>query len=425
MNRNCAGYIIHFLGMLGVLSWFAAGSALAQNASPTSSPDVRVEYFGPERGYVVGAESVTLLCIVRNVGTGPLPEKTLRLRCYAISGLDYTTGDTLPVLPAMARNQALAFRWRLAQSGDTGPFIAAVILENTGATGSVEKPQPGGGVILVNETNTPRTALTVVPRLPSAPRMGDRVVPPSGPPQATATRDDAWISNDQFALRAVRADRAAPLLILSGREGASWRTLANGIPLARVFSGEDGQRLWWEPFRWEQARAQSDKVSALLTLNGTIGARWKATLTLTAIRDSAAINGRLRLTAGKTLRLAGIELPSLLVSPATATSAKADGSPISLTTEEPILPEDTRIVAARAGGITFGLTWPTATPFPGWHWSSLPGGNPELLSVLGAQCLGDPRGELVTSGSSIEITFRLFAVSPSDTLRDALRFLLP
>src|SRR5215469_3853467 len=46
------------------------------------SPDVRVEYFGSARGYVVGTDDVDVLCVVRNDGSSPLPDRSLRVRCY-------------------------------------------------------------------------------------------------------------------------------------------------------------------------------------------------------------------------------------------------------------------------------------------------------------------------------------------------------
>src|SRR5437763_15755646 len=42
------------------------------NAPAVSAPDVRVEYFGAERGYAVGMDSVLLLCVVRNAGSASL-----------------------------------------------------------------------------------------------------------------------------------------------------------------------------------------------------------------------------------------------------------------------------------------------------------------------------------------------------------------
>jgi hypothetical protein len=37
----------------------------------------------------------------------------------------------------------------------------------------------------------------------------------------------------------------------------------------------------------------------------------------------------------------------------------------------------------------------------------------------------DARGTVILPGAAVEIPFRLFASGPSDTLRDALRFVLP
>src|SRR5450631_3166121 len=45
-----------------------------------SLPDIRVDYFGAEKGYAVGSNAVTMLCVLRNVGRAALPEGTLRVR---------------------------------------------------------------------------------------------------------------------------------------------------------------------------------------------------------------------------------------------------------------------------------------------------------------------------------------------------------
>src|SRR5690349_17333380 len=70
--------------------------AHAQNESRTPappSPQLRVEFLGPEKGFAIGSQSVSILCVIRNVGAGTLPENTARVRCYPLTGLDFMGGQ--------------------------------------------------------------------------------------------------------------------------------------------------------------------------------------------------------------------------------------------------------------------------------------------------------------------------------------------
>lgn len=421
-----------------LLSLLTCGTARAQEGKKASVPELRVEFFGAERGVAIGAESVTLLCVLRNVGNAPLPEKTVRLRCYAVAGLDYTPSETMPVLPAMAANQALAFRWRLTPNTEKTPLVAAVLLEPYGelkregtaiaSKGPVSlSGSPMAGGQSVPDPLASSAVITVVPRLAAPLRGGSRAVLPGGAPQSSATAEDAWLSNDVLAVRVVEAERRTPVFLISGRDGAEWRPLATGVSLAAVLSGEEGQIPWWETFRWREARANADKTTASVTLLGTVGTRWKAELTLEAQKDSAALNGQLRLTAQRTLRCYSLELPRLLVAPddKNALPPKADGLPQPVVEEESPLAENAPLAAARRSGIAFGLTWPSAPPFTGWNWRRLPAGDSASALLLGAQTDRSERGEVIQAGATVTLTFRLFAVSPSNTIRDAQRFVLP
>jgi hypothetical protein len=44
---------------------------------------------------------------------------------------------------------------------------------------------------------------------------------------------------------------------------------------------------------------------------------------------------------------------------------------------------------------------------------------------MGAEWIGDDRGESISTGTTIEIPFRIFVFGPSDTVRDAARFRMP
>ena len=420
----------------------AQGSSPQKAVAPVQSggalPDIHVEFFGVESGYTVGTQGVILLCVVRNLGTTPLPEKTLRLRCYSVTGLEYTPCDTIPILPALAPNQAVAFRWKFLPTSAKGAMVAGVLVERTSpmvSTPSVPDksgPQAAGARI---ESSTPvesdflpaqRLFLAVVPRLEASPRVVGGVIKPNLPPSAGSTEGEAWIGNDRVAVRISATEHQQPLLLLSGKDGNMWRLLATSVPLLSVRSGEEGQVPWWEQFRWKETKVSGDKDSTILTLVGTLGTRWRAEIALESLRFSSNLNGRLRLTPLKTLRCYGVQLPRLLVESADKEAInKANGSPLLLLNEEPILSPSERLAATRTEGITFGLTWPAQLPLADWKWSRLPSAGGSVATILGTQWDSEERGTVVLAGATLDFPFRLFAFSPSDTLKDATKFLLP
>lgn len=422
--------------LLPLLLMAAGRCAHAQNGTaPPGGPEVRVEYFGAERGYVVGMETVNLLCLVRNVGAAALPERRIRLRCYAASGLDYTSGETLPFVPPLGRNELVAFRWRLQPDTEKSALVAAVLIEDMGAAAALASgpiAPPGSGPHATPASAVPVTlspgpvVLSVIPRFQATPRYGSPPAAPNPAPRAAANSNDAWISNETLTARAVVGQRGMPLLLLSGREGGVWQPLAVAPSLGSVRSGEEGQRPWWETFRWTGAKSSADATTATLTLTGTCGARWRAELILTAQAGTAAMEGRLRLIARQTLRCYGVELPRLLVpaDPARAAAVRADGSALTLPSEEPPLSENAPVAARKTGSLTFGIAWPTSVALADWRWSRLAEGDERLISVLGAEW-SEPGGSLVLPGGAIEFPFRLFAIASSGTIRDALRFVKP
>ena len=59
------------------------------------------------------------------------------------------------------------------------------------------------------------------------------------------------------------------------------------------------------------------------------------------------------------------------------------------------------------------------------RWAPLSGSGNTLLSLLGIEWEGPDAGSVIQPGATVEIPFRLFAFGPSDTLKDALRFIPP
>jgi hypothetical protein len=303
-------------------------------------------------------------------------------------------------------------------------MVAAAIIERYIPTSgpAAEKEQNEGPSLAAPAA---RAALAVVPRLSSPLRAGSITIPPGGAPRAGGNAEDAFLANDRVMARVVAGERRFPALLLATWEGGGWRSLAASLPLLEVNAGEEGQRPWWETFRWRETRFRSDKTSAILTLLGTAGTRWRAELTLESRPNTAVLEGRILLTPLRTLRCYGIRLPRLLPIGDEANGAKADGSLLSVTHNEPILPEEARVRAARSGNTLFGLAWPAAPPLPEWKWAPLPMSDTSLLSAPGVQWDAPEAGSVLLPKASIEVSFRLFTFGPSDTLKDALRFMPP
>lgn len=409
--------------------------APAVRQAAVSKPDLRVEYFGAEKGYAVGTENVSILCILRNTGTAPLPANTVRLYCYPLVGLDYTSGELKPVLPELAPGQSVAFRWQLAPSSGQGRLLTSVLVQSNDAAAAPEgvgkgEPTPGGGAAPANggaPIELPRAVLAAVPHFASQPALGNiRSGTPAGPIAASRS-GEVWLANDRVSLHVRAASGEDPVLSLAAKEGLNWRVLANANSLCEVLSSEDGQKAWWKRFRWQETNVRANPTDGVMTLSGSAGPRWGVEFVAVTHRDTGVIDGKIRLTARQTTRLFGVRLPGLLIptdSPGSGLG-RADGRSIALPAEEPVAPEAPRLLAARRGSVTFGLAWASRPPLEGWTTEALSLGNSSLASALGGVWSSQDRGDLVLAGATIEIPFRYFAFAPSETIHDAQRVALP
>ena len=426
-------YTVHrFLPML--LLMLCCGFPLQAMAGQTAVKPINlmIETFAPEHGYITGTEDVILLCVVRNTGADPVPENVMRLRCYPVTGLDYTNGNLLPTLPALAPGEATAFRWRFAPTAARGAIVAGVILEsaNGDAASPNAPPAPPSPAPQTPPTTTaslpnPQLAFAVVPRLIRAPGIGD--IPAVKDPLAHAVErvDDGLLFNGRVAVRAQIGERREAILTLAAREGAIWQTLANSLFLIRANLGEEGQIPWWQNMRCQRIHVDQERESSTLTLTGMVGSYCRAELSLEMRADTCVLTGRVRLTAQRALRLSGLELPALLPAVLTGNevSGRPDGSALQVSNPAVILPDEARMAAVHGGGATFGIAWPDniALPFvptAPWKWSRLP-------QMPGVRATGSVMGDSIAAGSTLECQFRLFAFAPSGTVRDALRFQIP
>ncbi len=390
------------------------------------APDLQVEFLNSEKGYAVTGQSVTVLCVIRNVGSAALPEGTARVRCYPLSGLDFMEGQLWPTLPVLAPNQAVAYRWRLALSDQSTPLVFSVLITSALPAGDAA-PLGGPGRQRVNTDVwlPPRVVAVSIPRFPSTPHLLGEAAAAKAP-QAFSSRFYARVGNDRTLVNVTAAQDRVPLLVIAGREGPEWKTVAIATPCIRVRSSEEGQAPWTQSFRWTDTNSTEARGSAAITIQGNVGSNWGAHLVLEARADTGVIFGIVRITARRTVRIYSVQLPRLLATPsAGAGPVHADGSAALLPPDDSLLADQDRLAAAHCGALTFGLTWPATAPLNGWRSARTPSGDVEHAPVLGAEWIADNGGTVISAGATIEIPFRIFVFGASDTVRDALRFRIP
>ena len=413
-----------------------AQTAVGGKPAAAAISDLRVEFFGAERGYSVGAENVPVLCILRNAGTAVLPADSVRLYCYPLVGLDYTSGEIKPVVPELAPGRSVAFRWQLAPGRGQGRLLTAVMLQSNTAVGTPLPDRKGAAAspsALVPPQGAPvpaelpRAVLAAIPHFSSQPALGSIRAGTATGLVAAARTGEAWLANDRVSLHARAAAGEEAVLSLAAKEGANWRVLATANSLFEVLSSEDGQKAWWQRFQWQETAAHANRDAGLMTLSGNVGERWGVAFVVTARRDTGVMEGRIRLTARRNTRLFGVRLPGLLMQTDTPGGGlgRADGRAIALPLEDASVPEGPRLVAAHRAGVTFGLAWPAHAPLEGWTTEALLRGNSSLALSLDGSWTGPDRGDLILAGATIEFPFRFFAFAPSDAVHDAQRFALP
>jgi hypothetical protein len=387
-----------------------------------------------ERGYSVGAETVPVLCILRNAGTAPVPANAVRLYCYPLVGLDYLSGEIKPTLPELAPGQSVAFRWQLTAATPQSKLLTAVMLQSNASGSEMFNGGKGEGVAgaapapdVASALGLPRAVLAAVPHFASPPALGNIRAGTAAGPTAAARRGEAWLANDRVSLHVREAAGEEAVLSFAAKDGANWRILATVNSLVEVLSAEDGQKAWWQRFNWQNTNARAGRDDGFMTLLGAAGGRWTVEFTATTRRDTGVMDGKIRLTARRNMRVFGVRLPGLLMQADLLGGGlgRADGRAIPLPAGDPAVPEGPRLVAAHRGGITFGLAWPSRGPLEGWTTEALTSGNTNLVSSFGGLWTGPDRGDLILAGATIEIPFRFFAFAPSDTVHDAQRFALP
>ena len=378
--------------------------------------EISIDYFGLERGYTVGGQPVGLLCVVRNKGKETLPANQLRLRLNTIQGLDYTQGELRPLLPEMGAGHALSFRWILSPLSLQANLIASVVLEKAPAL------QEASANSVAAE---PQMVVSLLTRFMNSPVLFTPNLKPSDPPRARAN-GVWWIGNDRAGVQVHLSSNRNPTLFLQGRVGKEWQTLAFAPLLAEVRSAEEGQVAWAEAFRVGSANVSNEADGATLNLLGAVGKRWSAEVQFTIAPSTGAVQGRLRLTAKRTMRVFSIRLPLLIgVSDTLSSDVKADGKPIPVTPFVNPIEEKTTVSALLTKNIVYGIAWTNTAPIPDWRWERSSIGDPLRAPLLGVMWLAPEKGDIVSAGATLDIPFRLLALGESQSTTAASPFALP
>jgi hypothetical protein len=344
----------------------------------------------------------------------------MRLRLLTILGLEYTSGDVQPVLPELAPNQAVSFRWKLVPLEDRGALIASLALER-----SPNATPPPANTPLPKGMEEPQLAFTTLPRF----AMDPASLAPKGKlsplPRAKDFGSYAMAGNDRVQVCVLQSATQQPSLALYGRAGESWTQLAFAPNLLEAVSAEEGQRAWGEAFRVTSVTARADKDLASLKVQGTIGKRWIGEIYLEVLRDSSAVQGKARLYARRPIKLYRLQLPRLLSLAEVLPPLKADGSAQLVESDTSPLSDVTALAARLVRGIVYGLAWSATPPLTDWKAERLSICDPQRTPMLGAMWMAPLGGEAFTATRSMEIPFRLFALGESQTVRDANNFALP
>ena len=306
-------------------------------------PDLQVEFLGCEKGFATGEQSVAMLCVIRNVGAAPLPENTARVRCYPLTGMDFMEGQLWPNLPALAPNQAVAFRWRVAVTDQVTPLVFSVLLSKADPPSANVAARTGGPQVQPTASDIPippRVVAVPIPRFPSTPHLLGAATAATTP-YAIGGQATARVGNDRSMINVVADQDRIPLLAIAGKEGNDWKIVATVAPAVQIRSAEEGRIPGGKSFRWTSTDVHDSKDSAELTLQGAVGPNWSAHVVLELRANTGVIYGKLQLFARRPVRLYGIQLPRLLGVPAAGASpVRLDGTAAILNPDPSLLPPE-------------------------------------------------------------------------------------
>ena len=373
---------------IGALCSFSAPIAASQN--------LRIESLTSAQGFAVGTDAITVVGTVRNSGSQPVAADTCRGRLFALSGFDYVSGDTGPSIPALAPGGSISFQWRLRPLSEDSPLVVSFAVDSPGSN--------------------PNLRVTAVPHLSAAPPPESMTV--AKEPSARLGKNEALIENNKVRARIWIAESGAPIVLLSVKTKGGWRRVGTCVSLADIMSAEGGQLPWWEVFKADDTLTVNGKGEASLILSGSVGVRWRGTVTLKLNADSGVIDVDLQLSPTRPIKLFGLRLAPFLAGD--GSFGTAAGAILPPTQSGPNL-----VSAVRWGELTVGALHPSAPPFSNMSTDPIPAIEYVEYRVMGTESAAPGVPAFIESGALINVRARIFALSPSATVKDALKVALP
>jgi hypothetical protein len=242
--------------------------------------------------------------------------------------------------------------------------------------------------------------------------------PPKPVPWAAAAPASGWADNGKVRLRAVHTNSEAAAAFLWSKTPGGWRQVAFAAPMLEVMSAEGAQEPWWEVFKAKRYSAVMDKTSATLTVSGQIGVRWRCSVAYTVRSGSSVVDCAATLSPRHRMSLSGVRLSRMHM---------GDGS-FGATISDEIQPDPARPGGARAirwGQITAGMTWPQELPLPGWRASALATPDGADHTLVAVEYKPTDVSATLEAGAILKLRWRVYALNPSSTVRDALKVVPP
>ncbi len=364
---------------------------------PTSS-GVKIVSFAAKHGYVIGTDDTELIATIQNSGPQPLSPNTIIARLYNLTGLDYSHGDTGPDLPALAPNQTVTFHYWVQPNGARSPLVTSLNLIQNGAP--------------------IQTRVLVLQHLSAAPPALPTTVPPK--PLVRISHRTAYLENNRIGAVIFHTSSDVAGLSLCANANGAWRLVGTSIPLGRVLSGGVGARSWWDDFNLKRIMPFHDNKTVGLVLNGMMGLRWTADLTLTLTAGSSVISVKLILSPLEDMALEKVELLPLLA------GDRSYGSTVSELVPPQAL-SDGLLMACRWRDITSGIIWrlpvidsSSQSIRPSWQISLIPSPVGTDFNRLAAIATTSEDPVVINRGDPVTVSTRLFALTNAKNARSAL-----
>lgn len=359
---------------------------------------LEIASFASTRAYAVGIQSIVLVGTVVNRGQGALPSDTVTLRMHAVNGLDYLEGTTIIRLPAMSPGASTTYRWKVQPIAPDAPLIAALTLERSGCL--------------------PEVRVLPIQHFSSPPAAFGTPAPPRPAPAALATGTTGWVDNGKVRARVVGTNSDTAALFLWAKANGTWRQTGLAMPLIELLSGEPAQEPWWEGFKVRRCSAAVTPTQATLTVSGQVGMRWRGSVVLGVRKDSSVVDVTATLTSRRTMLLHGVRTCRLHVgegSFGSSASEVLDPTPVG----------SALTAAVRWGSLTTGMTYPAVGLLR--DWLVAPAATPDGADymLVGAEYRANATPVEVQPEGAIRLRWRLYTLSPSSSVRDALKVSLP